>query len=119
MSQDLETEDGQLQTLSLLEQLQATATELWSSSSKLHERVDGLLRQLADPRLPDIATNLPFRIEMWDRWNDRMRWVISASTSVAVAGAAFDAAVVIYPNERLTLRQGARVIRKHEPGSSE
>lgn len=45
------------------------------------------------PRLPDIPRALPFRVEMWDRWNDSIRWVISASTSVATAGPAFQEAV--------------------------
>lgn len=109
--------DAQLHTLGLLEELRAKSGELWGTSSQLHERVSALLRELADPRLADIPTNLPFRIEMWDRWNDRIRWVLSASTSVAIAAAAFEAAAAYYPSDRLTLRQGARIIRAHEPGS--
>jgi hypothetical protein len=40
-----------------------------------------LLRQLSDSNLRDIPSNLPFRVEMWDR--EHIRWVIAASASVA------------------------------------
>ena len=41
----------------------ATRCELRGTSSKLYQRVDGLLRQLANPNLPDVPTNFPFRVE--------------------------------------------------------
>jgi hypothetical protein len=40
-----------------------TWSELWGTSSKLYHRVDKLLRELANPNLHDIPTNLPFRVE--------------------------------------------------------
>jgi hypothetical protein len=98
--------DGQLRTLTLLEQLRAQSTELWGNSSALHERVDKLLRELANPNLHDIPTNLPFRVEMWDRYDKHIRWLVAASTSVANA---------TYPSERFTLRNGILVIRQHSP----
>jgi hypothetical protein len=52
-----------------------------------------LLRQLANPNLHDIPRNLPFRVEMWDQNEQHIRWVIAASSSVAVARAALDAAI--------------------------
>jgi hypothetical protein len=78
----------------------------------LHERVDKLLRELANPNLHDIPTNLPFRVEMWDR---HIRWVVAASTSVAIGHAALDMAIATYPSERFTLRNGILVIRQHSP----
>jgi hypothetical protein len=107
--------DGQLHTLTLLEQLRSQSTDLWSNSGALHERVDKLLRELANPNLPDIPTNLPFRVEMWDRHDKHIRWVVSASASVAIGHAALDMAVATYPTERFTLRNGILVIRQHEP----
>jgi hypothetical protein len=73
--------------------------------------VDKLLRQLADPNLPDIPGNLPFRVEMWN--GEHIRWVISASASVAIGHAALDVAIANYPGQRFTLRNGALVIRQH------
>jgi hypothetical protein len=52
-----------------------------------------LLRELADPNLPDIPTRLPFRVEMWDRHDQHIRWVIAASANVAVGHAALDSAI--------------------------
>jgi hypothetical protein len=77
--------------------------------------VDGLLRELANPNLHDIPTNLPFHVELWDRNNQHIRWVIAASSSVAIGHAALDAAIANYPDQRFTLRNGILVIRKHGP----
>lgn len=106
---------NELHTLMLLEQLGAESAELSGTSSRLTERVEALLRQLADPRLPDIPTNLPFRVEMWDRTDQHIRWVVSASSSVTMAHAAFDVAVANYPDQRFVLRNRTLVIRKHGP----
>lgn len=76
-------------------------------------RVDELLRELANPNLHDIPRNLPFRVEMWDRSDQRVRWVIAASASVAIGHAALDAAIANYPDQRFTLRNGILVIREH------
>lgn len=117
MSQDPAHGEGQLYTLGLLEQLHAECSELWGQSSNLYHRVDGLLRQLANPNLHDIPTNLPFRVELWDRNNQHIRWVIAASSSVALGHAALDAAIAHYPDQRFTLRNGILVIRQHHPTS--
>jgi hypothetical protein len=71
--------------------------------------------RLANPNLRDIPTNLPFRVEMWDRHDQHIRWLISASASVAIGHAAFDVAIANYPNERFILRNRALVIREHKP----
>jgi hypothetical protein len=103
--------DGQLHTLSVLEQLREASKSLWGASSEAYFRVDELLRQLAKPNLHDIPRNLPFRVEMWDQWDQHIRWVIAASASVAVGHAAMDAAIANYPDPRFTLRNGILVIR--------
>src|SRR6476469_9891395 len=71
--------DGQLHTLSVLEQLRDASKGLWGASSEAYFRVDELLRQLANPNLHDIPRNLPFRVEMWDQSDQHIRWVIAAS----------------------------------------
>jgi hypothetical protein len=107
--------DSQLHTLGLLERLRAECKTLWGTSSQLYFRVDELLRQLANPNLRDIPTNLPFRVEMWDRHDQHIRWVISASSSVSMSHAALDVAIANYPSERFTLRNRALVIREYKP----
>jgi hypothetical protein len=113
MARDPTEGEGQLHTLSLLEQLRCECKVLWGASSEAYFRVDKLLRQLADPNLHDIPSNLPFRVEMWDRNEQHIRWVIAASASVAVGHAAIDAAIANYPGQRFTLRNGALVLRQH------
>jgi hypothetical protein len=115
MSQGLTYGSGQLHTLALLEQLRAECAVLWGTSSTLYHRVDGLLRELANPNLHDIPMRLPFRVEMWDRSDQHVRWVIAASASVAVGHAALDAAIASYPDQRFTLRNGILVIREYAP----
>jgi hypothetical protein len=77
--------------------------------------VDKLLQELANPNLHDIPTNLPFRVEMWDRHDQHIRWVVAASSSVAIGQAALDTAIATYPTERFTLRNGILVIRVSRP----
>jgi hypothetical protein len=74
--------------------------------------VDGLLRQLANPNLHDIA-NINFRIELWERHTEHIRWTIAPSGSIVLARAAFDATVAEWPNERFTLRNEIMVMREY------
>jgi hypothetical protein len=107
--------DGQLHTLGLLEQLRNECKDLWGGSSKLYFRIDKLLDQFANPNLHDIPTNLPFRVELWDRHTEHIRWVVAAAGSVLIGQAALDGAIDSFPDQRLTLRHGIRVIREHLP----
>ncbi len=118
MSQGPIDGEGQLHTLGLIEQLRAESSELWGSSSQLYHRVDALLRELANPNLHDIPTNLPFRVELWDRNDKHIRWVIAASSSVAIGHAALEAAIANYPDQRFTLRNGILVIRQYAPSGN-
>jgi hypothetical protein len=108
-------EDGQLHTLGLLEQLRDQCKSLWGTSSELYFRVDKLLNQLANPNLHDIPSNLQIRVELWDRYDKHIRWVIAATSSIVIGNAAYDVAVSVHPQERVLLRQGIRVIREHVP----
>jgi hypothetical protein len=72
-------------------------------------------------RLCDVSPNertvrvlderLYFRIEIWTR-EDHIEAVIAASSNLLAGIAAFDEAKRLNPGLRLTLRQGARVVRK-------
>ena len=108
----MDENEGQLHTLTVLEQLREASKNLWGASSAAYVRVDELLRQLANPNLHDIPRNLPFRVEMWDQ-SDQVRWMMAASASVAIGRAAMDAAIANYPDQRFTLRNGILVIRQH------
>ena len=107
--------EGQLHTLGLLEQLREESKGLWGASSEAYFRVDAKLRELANPNLHDIPTHLPFRVELWDRSDQQIRWVIAASSSAAIGHAALDAAIASYPEQRFTLHHGMLVIRQHAP----
>jgi hypothetical protein len=52
--------DGQLHTLTVLEQLREASKSLWGASSEAYFRVDELLRQLANPNLHDFPAISPF-----------------------------------------------------------
>ena len=68
--------------------------------------------QTPNPNLHDIA-NMSFRVELWDRHANHVRWVVAAAGSVTVAHAAFEACVQDWPHEHFTLRQGIMLIREH------
>ena len=56
-----------------------------------------------------------FKVELWDRYANHVRWVVAATSTVAIAHVAFDAAIANWPDERFTLRQGIMLIREHNP----
>lgn len=116
MSQGPVEDGGEVHTLGLLEQLRDQCKDLWGTSSRLYFKIDELLRQLANPNLHDLPMRLPFHVEMWDRSDQHIRWVVAASASVTIAHAAFDVAVASYPGQRFTLRKGIQVIREYVPG---
>jgi hypothetical protein len=94
--------DGQVHTLGLLERLRAETSGIEGVYTDLYRRVDRLLRELSNPNLHDIA-NMSYRVELWERHADRIRWVVAAAGSVTVAHGAFDAAVKNWPHERLSV----------------
>jgi hypothetical protein len=114
--------DGQLHALGLIEKLRDDLRTFDGAKDELYYRIDRALRELANPNLHDVNLVTAFRIELWDRYGrDHLRMVIAATSSIAIAHAAFDAAVVQYSGERLTLRKGVMVLREHgkvEPSSS-
>jgi len=117
MSQELPDNDGQLHTLGLLEQLRKECGLQWDTSSTLYRRIDGLLRELANPNLHEIA-NLSHHVELWDRNGQQIRWLVAAAGTVTIGHAALDAAIKSWPHERFTLRQGIQLIREHAPPKS-
>jgi hypothetical protein len=58
-----------------------------------------MLERFHSATLDLIGPRLPFRVELWDRHDQHIRWVIAASASVAVGHAALDAAIASYPDQ--------------------
>lgn len=56
----------------------------------------------ASHRSPD----LPFRIELWDKENSKLKRVVARAHNVTLAQAIFNAACQEYPDGHLTLWQG-------------
>jgi hypothetical protein len=106
---DATEDNGELHTLGLLEKLRDECKGLWGASSQAYFRVD----ELANPNLHEILPVSAFRVELWDRHADHIRWVIAASSSIAISNAAFDVAVSEFRGQRITLRKGAMVLREH------
>lgn len=114
MSQDPSDQDGQLHTLGLLERLRTETRGAEGAYDNLSERVDRLLQELANPNLHEIA-NMNFRVELWDRHGQHIRWVVAAAGTAAIGQAAFDAAVASWPDQHFTLRNGIMLLREHVP----
>ena len=114
MSQDPHDQDGQLHTLGLLERLRAETRGAEGAYGDLSGRVDRLLRELANPNLHDIS-NMNFRVELWDRRGQHIRWVVAAAGTAAIGQAAFETAVASWPDEHFTLRNGIMLLREHAP----
>jgi hypothetical protein len=114
MSQEPSDQDGQLYTLGLLERLRTQTGLAGAAFSDMHSRVDKLLREISNPNLHDIA-NMSYRVELWDKYALHIRWTVAAVGHIYIAQAAFDRAVKEWPDQRLTLRQGIRVIQDHDP----
>ena len=53
-----------------------------------------------------------FRIDLWDDQDRLIEQVIALVSDLAVARAAYEAAVKAKPGKRITLRQRARIIDK-------
>ena len=58
--------------------------------------------------------DLPFKVEQWDRDGNQIERVIARAANLIVGRRAYEAARRQYPQARLTLRQGIRVIEKTE-----
>jgi hypothetical protein len=56
--------------------------------------------------------DLPFKVEEWDREGNRIERLIARAANLVVGRSAYEAACRQYPNARLTLRQGIRVIEE-------
>jgi hypothetical protein len=57
---------------------------------------------------------LPFKVEQWDRDGNFVERVIARADNLIVGRRAYEAACRQYPEARLTLRQGIRVIEETE-----
>lgn len=65
---------------------------------------------LAPPSDEGDDENLPYRIELWDTRNRRVERVLARAARAALARAIFAAAQQEYPERRITLQRGSRLI---------
>lgn len=61
-----------------------------------------------------IHRDLPFRIDEWTSDGNAIHEVLAAAGNYIVAEAAFDKINELRPGRRITLRQGARVMKRSE-----
>lgn len=54
--------------------------------------------------------NLPYRVELWDTRNRKVERVLARAARAALARAIFAAAQQEYPERRITLQRGSRLI---------
>jgi hypothetical protein len=104
-------------TLALIAELRgfcAKLTQQWAVSEvELHR----LLRDFAQPELSAPARNYRFKVEQWDKTEDRVIWLIAVSNNFLVARAAYEAAVRLNPRERWLLRDGIRLVERYDPNT--
>jgi hypothetical protein len=61
--------------------------------------------------VPAIYTSeLPFKVEAWSKDGQRIDRLLATATNIGIARGAYDAAVGLFTGERITLRQGERVV---------
>jgi hypothetical protein len=71
----------------LLERLRTDCRSLWGTSTNLYFKIDELLRELSNPNLHDIPTQLPFRVEMWNESGQHIRWLNDSERAMLMGGA--------------------------------
>jgi hypothetical protein len=54
--------------------------------------------------------DLPYRIDLWDTRSRKVERVLARASRAALARAIFNAAQQEYPDRRITLRRGTRLI---------
>jgi hypothetical protein len=98
-----------------LRQLCANLARQWAvSEAHLHR----LIRDFAQPELCGPERPYQFKVEQWDKSEEHVIWLIAVSNNFLVARAAYDVPVKYNPRERWLLRDGIRVIERHEPESA-
>jgi hypothetical protein len=98
------------QILDLIERMEACKEKGFRVSPQTAPLIVEALRLYARMHVGEPAN---YKVERWD-WKDAHVEEIVASASLIMIGhAAFHAAVEQYPQNRLTLRQGTRVILKY------
>ena len=97
------------------ERLRQKTSGVQDRYSDLYREVDGLLRELENPNLHDIA-NMSYRIELWDQYALHIRWTVAAIGHINLARAAYDEAVKQWPGERLYASPGHSRHQRVRPG---
>jgi hypothetical protein len=64
----------------------------------------------------NTKTNFAFRIDVWDAAGDNLVEHLAGLDDHGMAVAAYEVAGAVRPTDKITLRQGARVVRKNWDG---
>ncbi len=66
--------------------------------------------QTTAPRHESEIEKLPYRVELWAAEDNAMERVLGRALNAALARSIFKAALTEYPNRRVTLSRGGRII---------
>lgn len=112
--------EGEALTVGLLIGVRDVCRKIADQHARLGHELHELLRQISNPNLHDVETQLTFRIEQCapGQYGECVR-VISVNGSIAVAHAAFDASVREFPSETWLLVWHSQIIRRYEPDKGE
>jgi hypothetical protein len=106
-------DEGDFHTVGLLEDLRTHSHELHRTIYDLFARVDGILREIANPNVPSLDAQLPFTIEMWNSTGNRIRLVAAGCTNLTIARGAYEAAITGYPQHNWALRKRMMLLQEH------
>ena len=100
-----------LEISDLADRMEAWRRASFSISRDTAPLVIEALRHLSSSHL---LNDLHFRVEAWGV-GDSIQEVLAASSRIAIARVAFEAAMGEFPQARLTLRKGAQVLKANDP----
>lgn len=106
------TEDGETYTLGLLADLRDLCGRIAERHDDCAGELHELLRQIANPNLPEVTRDLPFRVELWEAGGRHVLRLMAACANSTVARAAFQAAIASAPRGYWTLRHGALIVEQ-------
>src|SRR5436190_1492252 len=87
----------------------SSAAARWEQRMARHDEDDAKVLQLGRPAAQ--GEELPYRVELWmGGQSETLERVLARALNAALARAIFRAAQTEYPDRRITLRRGSRVI---------
>jgi hypothetical protein len=112
-------DDGDAHTLGLLVDMRDLCTKIAEEHHHYAAQLHELLRQVKNPNVHGLDKELTFRVEQLqlgepDQYAETLR-AMSLNSNMALARAAFGAAVKHYPNQRWILKWAAQIVERYDP----